>query len=355
MAHQWHRGVLTASSWHGLEDVGIMADADDIIDAGERSGAWPIHLRRDRLITAGEGLSAPAEAVIADFREHPSAVLGVVGGRYQETTPESWRELVRAACAAGAKPTGAFALRDGRRVLATFEVGESQGLKNKLLLADSFDGSMRLTAGTTSICVVCANTLSAALSGDGDGMAKLRHTASLEEKVNILAEAIGETIRAGEATASTFETAQRTYLTAGAAKLAFDRLFPPAPADASARTITIAEKRRDEARIAARNQVNRYGNRPGNLATLWSAATYVVDRHPDGSTRETRGDSSMLESMLLGSRAQRIEEVRKIVEVVMADGTVEPMTITEAREHGVDDSQIGSRLLEEMLSDAAAK
>ena len=39
MSHEWDRGVLNASSWHGLEEIGVMASAEDIIDAGERTGA----------------------------------------------------------------------------------------------------------------------------------------------------------------------------------------------------------------------------------------------------------------------------------------------------------------------------
>ena len=33
MSHEWHRGVLTTSSWHGLENIGAMPDAGAMIPA----------------------------------------------------------------------------------------------------------------------------------------------------------------------------------------------------------------------------------------------------------------------------------------------------------------------------------
>src|SRR5678809_981078 len=42
MAHLWDRGVLDASSWHGLEELGTFSSAADMIAHGERTGAWPV-------------------------------------------------------------------------------------------------------------------------------------------------------------------------------------------------------------------------------------------------------------------------------------------------------------------------
>ena len=181
MSHEWDRGILNASSWHGLEDVGEMIGAEGMIAAGEFTGAWPTALRFDTIRTAG-GLTAPGRAIVATYKGHADRCLSVVGDRYRATTPDEWRVLVRAATAAGAQPTGAFSLRDGSRVLATFAVGQANGLRTFLNLVDSFDGSMRLTCGTTSVRTVCANTLAMSLKSDGAGMAKLRHVSSLEQK-----------------------------------------------------------------------------------------------------------------------------------------------------------------------------
>jgi hypothetical protein len=346
MAHEWHRGVLTASSWHGLEEVGVMADEGAMIGAGERSGAWPVSLRFDTLKTAS-GLVAPGRAVVAAYAGHPEACLSVVGDRYRATTPEEWRGLVKAATAAGAKPTGAFALRDGSRVLATFEVGQTNGLRTQLVVADSFDGSMRLTCGFSSIRVVCANTLSAAMSVDGEDMAKLRHTRSLETKVNVLAAAIADTVKKGDRVREAYHATEATHLTKQQALDVFDKLFPPAPEDADRAAQTKAENVRKDARRAMWRAENNVGP---TLATMWNAATWLVDRTATGEARPTRGGSA-LDSLLFGSRGERVQEIQTMIEVILKDGTTQAMPAADALAIGADAQSVGRKVLDSMLDD----
>lgn len=350
MAHQWDRGVLNAASWHGLEEVGVMADAEAMIFAGERTGAWPTALTTEELVTRSGLLAAKLSGVVGHYAEHPSRVLGAVGKRFRATACDEWRELVKAAVAAGAKPTGAFSLRDGSRVLATFEVGESNGLRTQLLIADAFDGSMKLTCGFTSIRVVCANTMSAALSADGHAMAAIRHTASLETKVNALSESIAEAVKSGDKVREVYNRARQKQLTREQARIAFDSLFPESASGAGTAAATRAENERNEARLAAALPINREGERPGNLATLWNAATYLVDRRLDGSPRAVRGDGDALDSMLFGARAERIAEIQNKITLILRDGTESVVTGQEAIEAGISPSDVGKALLLEMLS-----
>jgi len=347
MAGMWDRGVLNASSWHGLEEVGTFSDAASILDHGRRSGAWPVALETWELRTKA-GLLAPASAIVASYQAHADRVVGVVGDRYTSNAPTDWAGLVTAAVAAGAKPTGAFSLCSGSKVLATFEVGTSNGLRTQLLLVDSFDGSTRLSAGFTSIRVVCANTLAMAFGADGAAMAQLRHTASLETKVQILKKSVAKSIETGEKVRTMFETASRTKLNRDQARKVFDALFPEAEKDASQAAKTRAENQREEAYKAMALDVNRVGDK-GNLATLWNGATYLLDRNTDGTARKTRGDSDPLNNLLFGTRARRLAEIQVTIETVLRDGSVERMTVAEAREHGIDDGQIGRKLLEDML------
>ncbi len=348
MSHEWHAGVLTTSSWHGLEDIGTLQTAEDTIAAGERSGAWPVDVRFDNLRTT-EGLVAPGRAVVGTYANAFQTVLGLVGGTYRATAPAEWRDLVTAAVAAGAQPTGAFALRGGSRVLATFDVG-GNGVRTQLVLADSFDGSLKLTAGTTCIRVVCANTLSAAMSSDGAGMAGLKHTASLETKINALREAIGETIATGEKVRDTYHAAEGIRLDGENARKAFNLLFPPAAEGASKSATTRADNVRADARAAARLAVNVAGP-AGTLANLWNAATWLVDRNVDGSTRDARGGADALDSMLFGARAARVQEIQATIEAILTDGTIAHLTVDAARSHGIDDRQIGRAMLESMIGD----
>ncbi len=346
MAHQWHSGVLTASSWHGLEEIGVMTSADDMIRHGERSNAWPVKIDYSDVVTTC-GLTVDKRAVVATYESAARAAVGVCGGRYAATTPESWRALVQAAVEAGAKPTGCFALAGGSRVLATFDVG-GNGIRTHLVIADSFDGSLKLTVGTTSVRVVCANTLASSLRTDGEDMAMLRHTTGLESKIAGLKSAIQLAVRDGEKVKAAFDKAEHTILTNDSYERAFNLLFPEAPEGSSKVAVTRAENARRDAMIAASMPINRVA---GNVGTLWNAATYLVDRNADGSKRKVRGEASALENMLFGTRADRIDEIQSLIDVVMTDGTYQKMTVNEAAEHGISAKAIAESFMAEMLGD----
>ncbi len=354
MSHEWDRGVLTNASWHGLEELGTLVTAEDIIYAGEDSGSWPVKVYREDMRTVNTQLLSGDQAIVADYKQHDSRWLSSVGGRFRATTPEEWRELVTAATRAGAKPTGAFSLRNGSRVLATFEVGEGNGLKNHLVLADAFDGSMKLTGGFTSVRVECANTLSAAMSADGGGMAKLRHTASLEHKIVAMGESLEKAIATGQAVKDLYEQAEQTVLHRDdAMKLLFE-LFPdPVSKDGekiAKSAMTRAKNRRDEAIKAAALPINRVGDK-GTVATLWNAATYLVDRTVNGSFRKVRG-GDRLDSMLFGSRASRVGQIEQVmVQVLQSDGTEVSMTVDQAVDTGIPAGQIGGKnLIDDILN-----
>ena len=355
MAHEWDRGVLTNASWHGLEELGVLTTAEDIINAGEDSGAWPIRVFREDMRTVNSNLLSGDQAIVADYKAHDSRWLSSVGGRFRATTPEEWRELTTAAVRAGAKPTGAFSLRGGSRVLATFEVGEGNGLKNHLVLADAFDGSMKLTGGFTSVRVVCANTLSAAMSSDGGGMAKLRHTASLEHKIVALGESLETAIKTGQAIKNLYAQAEQTVLHRDDAMALLFKLFPDpkvkeGETKAAKSAMTRAKNKRAEALKAAALPINRVGDK-GTVATLWNAATFLVDRNANGTFRKTRG-GDRLDSMLFGSRAQRVGEIEQVmIQVLQPDGTEVSMSVDQAVGAGVPPAQIGgSALIDDILN-----
>lgn len=350
MSHQWDRGVLAKSSWHKLEEIGAMANAAEMISAGERSGAWPTKVRSEALFTQG-GLKAFEHGIVASYEQRSERVLGVVGKRFRATTPEEWRSLVNAAADAGAQPTGAFSLKGGSRVLATFQVGTANGLRTNLLMVDAFDGSLKLSSGFTTIDVVCANTLAMAFAADKGGMAQIRHTASAKEKIEALRGAIAHAVKGGQRVRDLYDAAKRTRVSRDVAMKAFDMLWPEAPEGATQTAKTRAENARQDARDAMVAPINRRDNAPGTVATLWNAATYLVDRTSDGKTRDVRGDGDMLDSLLFGERAKRVNEIMTVVEVLMKDGSTVHMSAPQAMAEGVDKSYVGKKVLADMLGE----
>jgi hypothetical protein len=329
--------------------------AAEMIDNAERAGHWPVDVREASVVANDGGTMIKASrnvAIVGEYRDNSRRVLGINGRRYNATSPAQWRELVTAAVAAGAKPFGSHGW--GGKVAAMFEVpsNHKSGIKSTLVLGDSFDGSSMLVGGGCAVRPFCANQLSAPVGSakrSGGDWCKIAHTASLDEKVNRLAAGMVAVAEEGAAVSALFDRAALVHLPGAAARAAFDAFFPEAPEDASARAKTLAENRRAAARVAAALPCNRVGN-AGNLATLWNASTYLVDRNEDGTARNTRG--SAVGSMLFGSRGKRVEECLHLVEVILADGTVESMTVAQATDAGVDSSQLGKGLLEAMLADA---
>src|SRR5262245_44132194 len=92
MAHEWHAGVLTQSSWHGLETIGAMPDAKAMIAHGERCNAWPVDLEA-RALRTDDGLVAPGQAIVGRYADGSRAALGVVSDKYTHLAAEQWRDL----------------------------------------------------------------------------------------------------------------------------------------------------------------------------------------------------------------------------------------------------------------------
>lgn len=351
MPSYFDRGILDKSSWHGLEEVGEMADAVAMIAAGERTGAWPIKIDLSDLFVIkhrpGQGahLKAPGKGVLATYREHEPRCLGTVGDRYRPTAPKKWRDLVRAACSAGAKPTGAFSLKNGAKILATFEVARDDETTTQLLLLDSFDGSTQLCVGFTVIRVVCANTLAISLKLDGKGMAKVRHTTNMDHRIEMLERAIETAIESGKAVVDEYNRAKDTMLTGAQAQAVFDALFPPPDPESAPIAQTKAYNARLDATTAAQLPQNKVG-KPGCLGNLLNAATWLVDRKADGNPR-SNGDR--LNTLLSGQRGKRLAEIRYQIQIAMSDGTTRAMDVPDAIELGVDSEQIGKVLLDDML------
>jgi hypothetical protein len=346
MAHEWNKGVLTASSWHGLEQVEAMPDADSMIRAGETSGAWPTAISTADMVTTS-GLKVPGKAVVATYADGTQKAHGAVKGRWTALDPKEWQETVRAAVRAGARPTGAFSLKGGSHILATFEIDGGKGtVRNHLNLFDCLNGERKHMVGNTSIRTVCWNTLSASWALDGANYANVRHTASIDAKAADLRTAIEAHVKQGEAMSTLYENARKATLTRAESERLFDALFPKAEDDAHAKSKGRAENIRTDALRAAARAENNEGQ---SVATLWNAATWLVDREPNGAPKAARGGADRLDSLLFGTRAERIQEVQTLISVIMADGRIVDMPAPQAAELGVNHAEIGRSLLDSML------
>jgi phage/plasmid-like protein (TIGR03299 family) len=201
-----HDGSLP---WHGYADK-ILEDELDDLDAWQRRGGidfnvderpifynrheTPLHGRDDGTlgpkteadISDMVKVSTPVPSRKALVRSDTQDVLSVVSDGYHVVQPREILEFYRDLIAdQGFKIDTVGALSSGRRIWALARAGDDitimgqDRLQNYLLLATSFDGSMATIARPTSVRVVCANTMSYALSS-GSAYVAIPHTTAVD-------------------------------------------------------------------------------------------------------------------------------------------------------------------------------
>jgi phage/plasmid-like protein (TIGR03299 family) len=130
------------------------------------------------------------------FRDDNDETLGIVGSRYTILqNAEAFDFMDELLGEIGAFYETAGSLKGGKsiwlmvRLPDHITVGEGDELVPYLVLKNSHDGTGAVTIAAVMVRVVCANTLSIALGGSSNQF-KIRHTASMHNKVERAREAI---------------------------------------------------------------------------------------------------------------------------------------------------------------------
>jgi hypothetical protein len=376
--HCWDKGLFSrkfGQAWHGLADLADVATAGALIAAAERAGAWPVAIELAptlaRIATGadadlGRVLTGATYAAIGHYAApHAPRIIGEgLSDRYAVVSPETWRRGVEAICDAGAEPDGGFSLSDGRVRVATFalpaaDAGAAGSIESRIMLLDRCGGDGCFTVGSTAIRPVCMNTVRASLADSRSKLGKARHTGNMEIKAADLYARVIEETESLRATAGAMEVASRLRLDRDAAARVLSRLVPDAPEGATDRVKANVARDRAEILSAARRPENRIGG-PGvdgaNLGTLWNAATFLADRHADGSRRQLRG-ASLIESSILGGVGRRVETIHReivtLIEVIQRDGTVVAVPAADAAAMGVPADQVGRAVIADLLGGEA--
>lgn len=166
-------------AWHGLGVV--VQDAPSTEDAIKMAGMNTTALVVGQTYTHN-GVTYPAEKC-AVVRDSDGTQIGTCGPDY---TPlqniEAFRWFNPLIEAGMVRLEACGSLRKGRRIWilarvvgASVDVSKGDTVEQFVLLANSHDGSLAITAGFTVTRVVCANTLAVALS-EASRLLKFRHT-----------------------------------------------------------------------------------------------------------------------------------------------------------------------------------
>ena len=193
--------LLGKPAWHGLGTVvdkaPSPAEALQIARLGWHVERAPVWCKRDVFgVDASGNLTAEKRDTtiashVANVRQDTGEVLGVVGADYSIVQNVDLSGLVtKAGQGAGVTIESAGSLRAGRDVfflahLSTFQIGARDRSHLYALIANSHDGTRALSVLPTSVRVVCANTLRAALSAKDAGRLSinLRHTKNLDDRL----------------------------------------------------------------------------------------------------------------------------------------------------------------------------
>jgi phage/plasmid-like protein (TIGR03299 family) len=175
-------------AWHGLGQ--IMSDAVSTRDALEKGGLNFNVLKLPNIHLLPTGQEIISEDSFFTLREDVNKVLGSRLGRdYQVMQNAEALNIADEILQSGtATIETAGAIDEGRRVFICLKltkeitVGSDDKIKQYLLICNSHDGSLAITAKFTNIRVVCNNTLSMALR-EGQGV-KVRHTLNANSRLS---------------------------------------------------------------------------------------------------------------------------------------------------------------------------
>lgn len=189
--------------WHGLGHV--LPGAPSIHEALVLAGLnWQVGLAALYTAVVADGQPVPVTSHRAAVRMDTGAVLGVVGEDFRPLQNERAFAFFEPLVAEGLLSLEtAGSLRQGRRVWVMARVagepevivpGADDVVDPFVLLCHGHDGSLALRVGFNATRVVCANTLSLAMSAQ-DGMVSIRHTSGMEDALDLARETIAAQIR----------------------------------------------------------------------------------------------------------------------------------------------------------------
>jgi phage/plasmid-like protein (TIGR03299 family) len=186
--------------WHreGTKTANALSTAEEMLAAAELD--WTV--LRSPMFTHFNGQEIQVPNRWANVRQSDGAVLGDVGDAYQIVqNREAFAFADNLVDSGAAKYETAGSLFGGRRVFLSMELpegisvpGDESEIKPYLLITNGHDGGTILQASVTMVRVVCANTWTLAL-GEAKRTFRIRHTGSIDGKIQAAREALGITFR----------------------------------------------------------------------------------------------------------------------------------------------------------------
>src|SRR5579859_306233 len=274
--HMFESGFGPDKAWHGLMTPvdGLQNAADGIRLAGLD---WLVE-KYPMIVRVPNGDGTTREVTVpkkwAQVRSSDGAILGTVGDIYTDVSNAKafeWADALVGGFGAHYKTAGS--LYGGKVVWmlleVPFDIKTPDGqLRSKLYLRNSHDGTTQLTAGFTTVDIVCANTLAVAEATALDKVS-IRHTANAEEKLAKAQETMHLVEGAAQRASELVERLWEQKIDSGEVERVLNAVYPLPDlsrdndlSKGELRSLTIAENKRADVLAA-------YNNRPALAGTAW--------------------------------------------------------------------------------------
>ena len=275
-------------AWHGLGVV--LQDPPSVEDAIRMAGLdWEVSLEP---LSLKDGREVGHRATV---RSSDKKILGVVGPGFKPLQNEDafgWFQPMLDSKAVTLEAAGS--LRGGQRV---WVLGKVQGqsvdivkgdeVRQHILLAHGHDGSLAIRVGFTTVRVVCANTLSAAMN-DGDSLlVKIPHRANAGRALEAVRDVMDVARREFAATADQLRYLAKVGCDEESLKRYVREVFCPEKVeDETAAKITTAK-------VVKLFHEGRGMELPGVAGTYWAAFNAITEftTHKRGKSQDARVDS----------------------------------------------------------------
>src|SRR5262245_45178438 len=244
--------------------------------------------------------------------------LGMVGQGYEVGQNEKVAKIAEALERIGCRPAAAGALGNGERAwilmrlpeAATVTPVDGDDVRGYFLIHWGHDGSVGVTGLCTPIRVICQNTLNAAVADGGRSWFSLRHSASLDARIDDAAALVQRLTAEMIASGETFASMARQQLTAAQVAEFVARVTPNTDSKSQTASPVIQARRDTIARLvfwgrgaAMANQLVDTREGGASIWAVYNAVTEYYDHVRPGEAKSEAGVSRANESALFGGNA----------------------------------------------------
>jgi phage/plasmid-like protein (TIGR03299 family) len=326
--------------WHGL-GTPVPTSIENAREAVEVAGqGWTVSV--EQLITTSGIAITDGRRCKAIVRDDTRTVLGVVGQRYKPIqNAEAFDFLDSLAAERVIRYHTAGVLGRGERIWilaqlhGDIKVAKDDVVKKFLLFSNNHDGTASARCLWTPVRVVCANTLNQAVNGSkGEGVV-IRHTGSLQGKIQEAQRILGLAVRMYDDLEGQFKASAKFKMTDTMRATYFASLFGPGSKgndeDGTAEEVS-AKTRKTLDRLDELAETGRgNGAKPvkGSLWASYNAVSELTDhergtRVSKGADGNLRGDepSKRFESSMFGQGSHVKETAWELAKKIMADPAV---------------------------------